>query len=85
MALVFPASPSNGQVYTSGTSSWRWDGYSWNVVSSSGALAGFSVDTDGGLVLVTRDAFGVENDATIQVVDCMAPGAVQINDLGALP
>ena len=85
MALVFPASPSNGQVYTAGTSSWQWDGVSWNVVSASGALASFSVDTDGGLVLVTQDAFGVENDTTIQVVDCMAAGAVQINDLGVLP
>jgi hypothetical protein len=85
MALLFPAAPSNGQVYTSGGSSWRWDGVSWNVVSASGALASFSVDTDGGIVALTRDAFGVENDATIQIIDCMAAGAVQTNDLGVLP
>ena len=85
MALSFPSSPSINQVYTAGTSSWRWDGVSWNVVSAAGSIPSFSIDTDGGTVAVTQDAFGVENDGTIQIVDCMTPGAVQTNDLGALP
>lgn len=29
MALNFPSSPTLNQVYTSGTSSWIWDGTSW--------------------------------------------------------
>ena len=29
MALDFPASPTTGQIFTSGASSWRWDGAKW--------------------------------------------------------
>ena len=35
MALDFPASPSNGQVFTSGGVSWTFDGDKWKVSSSS--------------------------------------------------
>lgn len=39
MALNFPSSPVNGQIYTVGDQSWRWDASStsWNVVSQSEA------------------------------------------------
>lgn len=35
MALNFPSSPTVGQIYTSGTHSWMWDGISWNSVGGS--------------------------------------------------
>lgn len=31
MAINFPDSPTNGQVFTSGTSSWTYDGVKWNL------------------------------------------------------
>jgi plastocyanin len=35
MALNFPASPTTGDFYTAGGSTWQWDGTAWNIVSSS--------------------------------------------------
>lgn len=35
MAINFPNSPTNGDTFTDGTSSWTWDGTSWNLVTSS--------------------------------------------------
>jgi microcystin-dependent protein len=31
MAINFPDSPTNGQIFTSGTSSWTYDGVKWNL------------------------------------------------------
>jgi hypothetical protein len=36
-ALVFPATPTVGQVFVSGSTSWKWDGAVWGVISGSGA------------------------------------------------
>lgn len=33
MALNFPSSPTIGDVYTSGTTKWSWDGTSWNATT----------------------------------------------------
>ena len=41
-ALNFPASPSVGNTYTSGTTSWIWDGTSWR---SAGSVAGLTGPT----------------------------------------
>lgn len=39
-ALDFPSSPTLGQVYTSGTLSWTWNGTSWvSTTTASGAVA----------------------------------------------
>jgi hypothetical protein len=35
MALNFPASPTNGQTFTSGLKTWTYDGSSWVGVSGS--------------------------------------------------
>jgi len=35
MALNYPSNPNPGDVFTDGTTTWQWDGTSWNVVSSS--------------------------------------------------
>lgn len=40
MALDFPASPTIGQVYTSGAASWRWDGAKWVGVSGARYVVG---------------------------------------------
>jgi len=34
MALNYPSNPSSGDTFTDGTTTWQWDGTSWNVVSA---------------------------------------------------
>ena len=34
MALNFPANPQIDDIYTSGQTTWKWDGAAWNIVSS---------------------------------------------------
>lgn len=38
MPLNFPNSPANGQVYTDGTTSWVYDGTTWNLQTDNGAV-----------------------------------------------
>jgi plastocyanin len=35
MALNYPSNPSSGDTFTDSTTTWQWDGTSWNVVSAS--------------------------------------------------
>lgn len=51
MALIFPANPTNGQIYTDDNSVvWQYDGVAWNVVTGTtkrlyeGVKVGFSTD-----------------------------------------
>ena len=39
MALNFPNSPSVDDTFTDGTTTWQWDGTSWNVVAGAGISA----------------------------------------------
>lgn len=62
MALDFPASPTNGQVFLSGGISWTFDGEKWKVATTAattfivdggnfatgGSLASSSTDINGG-------------------------------------
>ena len=36
MAIDFPASPSNGQTFTDGSTTWTWDGTKWSITSGGG-------------------------------------------------
>lgn len=38
MAINFPNSPTNGDTFTSGTSTWQWNGTVWNIVGGSGSV-----------------------------------------------
>ena len=40
MALDFPASPSNGQTFTDGSTTWTWDGTKWSITSGGGSGGG---------------------------------------------
>ena len=42
MALIFPASPTLNQTYTSGSTVWTWQGTSWAKTSITGIIAGSS-------------------------------------------
>lgn len=35
MAIDFPNSPTTNQIFNSGGKSWRWDGSSWLLITSS--------------------------------------------------
>lgn len=55
MALNFPSSPTIGQTYTSGTSTWAWTGAVWELVSAQ------TYNT----VVVSTPVFSTPNQATV--------------------
>lgn len=62
MALDFPASPTNGQVFLSGGISWTFDGEKWKVATEAAATT-FIVDggnfaTGGSLASSSTDING---------------------------
>lgn len=60
MPINFPSNPTNNQTYTSGDTSWVWNGTVWNVVGSSGATVsstGFSsIVVDGQTSVVAENS-----------------------------
>jgi len=44
MSLDFPASPTFGQVYSVGATSWTWDGSKWTVTSGGGGITQLTGD-----------------------------------------
>ena len=45
MAITFPASPTNGQTFTSGNKTWQWDGTTWLAYGASLSPSILKVDT----------------------------------------
>ena len=44
MAITFPASPTNGQTFTSGNKTWQWDGTTWLAYGASLSPSVLKVD-----------------------------------------
>jgi hypothetical protein len=63
MAMVFPTSPTVGQVFTSGSRSWVWNGSAWDSPSAINVL-----QVPYGLELIRSQAIGVAVN-TITVTD----------------
>lgn len=66
MAINFPNNPTVNQTYTSGTTTWVWNGTAWNISgsSSSGANPGFSTIEVAG----QSDVVAVSSGETLTVV-----------------
>lgn len=86
MALNFPSTPTVGQVYTSGSQSWTWNGTVWaapsssNVVTLSTAQTISGVKTFSASVIENRIALGsVSSTSTFN----LALGNVYTATLGA--
>jgi hypothetical protein len=61
MAVNFPNSPAINDIFTSGSSSWKWDGVKWVPLSGSAILTGDGVNIlrrNGGLEVWQRGAGG---------------------------
>jgi Chaperone of endosialidase len=75
MALDFPNSPVNGQVYTSAGQSWVWDGTKWNMSSTAGGpyipLGGGTMT---GPLILSTDPSANLGAATKQYVDSTTVG-----------
>ena len=85
MALLFPLTPTPGQIFTSGASNWLWDGAAWTTGANLSYQA-ITTNLDCGDLSVANDAFGVETAGDIVVIDAMFPGPVAVLDLtGAGP
>lgn len=59
MALNFPSNPNTNDTYTSGNSTWQWDGTSWNLLFSAGdGIANFpsfrNISADTGVTVPTE-------------------------------
>jgi hypothetical protein len=78
MALDFPNSPINGQVYTSGGVSWTWDGTKWTFTAGAG---GGGAPTSAEYVTKSADATlsaeRVLTDAVAITFDWTVAGAVK--------
>lgn len=44
MNMDFPASPTEGQVFASGGTSWQWNGYAWIVYGTSSGGTGDGIE-----------------------------------------
>lgn len=67
MALDYPASPTTGQIYTSGAASWRWTGTAW---------VGNTVGTTLGIVSKTADYTILTSESGTTYDNTGATGAI---------
>jgi len=56
MALNFPSDPTEGAIYTEGTTTWQFDGTAWNIVGGSAAVSIPNNFTTIGDILATEAA-----------------------------
>jgi hypothetical protein len=82
MALLFPSNPAPGQIFSSGPTNWIWDGTAWTVAANFNYEA-ITTNIDCGDLLVANDAFGIETEGDIVVIDAMFPGPVAQVDFEA--
>lgn len=62
MAITFPASPTNGQTFTSGNKTWQWDGTTWLAYGASLSPSVLKVDAANARV-------GVNNQSPTNALD----------------
>ena len=62
MAITFPASPTNGQTFTSGNKTWQWDGTTWLAYGASLSPSILKVDA-------TNSRVGINNQSPTQALD----------------
>ena len=86
MALNFPSNPTIGDVYTSGTTTWQFDGVAWNVLDSSTPLtipnAFGTVAVSGQNSLIadkTNDTFNLVAGTNITITTDDATDSLTIN------
>jgi len=62
MAIDFPNSPTNGQIFTSGDKSWIWDGTTWKAYGASLSPTVLKVDS-------TNTRVGINNQSPAYTLD----------------
>jgi hypothetical protein len=62
MAMTFPASPTVGQIFTSGNKSWQWDGTTWLAYGASLSPTVLKVDS-------TNARVGINNQSPAHPLD----------------
>ena len=68
MAITFPASPTNGQTFTSGNKTWQWDGTTWLAYGASLSPTVLKVDSANARVGVNNQspAYALDVNGTIE-------------------
>lgn len=82
MALLFPSSPTVGQLFSNGANNWIYDGVAWVVAPNYGYIP-IATNLDAGDLLLNKDAFGVEQEGDIVVIDAMFAGPLATIDFEA--
>ena len=68
MAITFPASPTNGQTFTSGNKTWQWDGTTWLAYGASLSPSILKVDATNARVGINNQspAYALDVNGTIE-------------------
>jgi len=83
MALTFPSSPSNGQIFTANNKSWVWNGSSWNG-AATGNVNAATLDTLDSTQFLRSDASDtMTGNLTIDSTDAWNAGNGMLNVGGA--
>jgi hypothetical protein len=67
MAITFPASPTNGQTFTSGNKTWQWDGTTWLAYGASLSPSVLKVDAANARVGINNQspAYALDVNGTV--------------------